>query len=119
MDLGTWILVGVVAVLGINRFLVHLPGWHQRRAVFWAVQLANLATACFMIVAGVPGLPGLARYVNWVIALLFVFHIVQNNSRLVEARKQAREATQEQDQAARARVAAALQRTEPEGDPEP
>lgn len=118
MDLGTWILVGVVAVLAVNRFLVHLPGWHQRRGLFWSVQVVNLAAACFMIVLGVPGLAGLAHYVNWVIALLFVFHIVQNNSRLVQARKEVHAEASAQDQAARARVQAALQRTD-EPPPQP
>lgn len=118
MDLGTWILLGIVALLVVNRFLLKLPGWSQRPVVFWGVQLVNLAAACFMIAVGIPELRGLARYANWVIALLFMFHIVQNNSRLVAARRRRADDASAQDEAARERIRAALRAGE-ESDPSP
>jgi len=118
VDLGTAILLGAVAVLAGNRLVLSLPGWHRRRALFWALQLVNLAAACFMIVYGVPALRGLAFYANWVIALLFMLHIVQNNSRYVAARKAARAGADAADEARRAEVLAALQRGEAGSSPD-
>lgn len=109
MDLGTWILLGAVGLMAVNRLLLQLPGWHQRRALFWLVQVVNLAAAVFMIVHGVPELQGLARYANWVIALLFMFHIVQNNGRYTKAR---REHKVERVDSERDRVLAALKKGE-------
>ncbi|NOY24645.1 MAG: hypothetical protein GXP62_02125 [Oligoflexia bacterium] len=114
MDLGTWIIFGVVALLAINHFLLRLPGWTSRRGVFWGVQVVNLAAACFMIVVGIPNLHGLAHYLNWVIALLFMFHIIQNNGRLVAARRAEAREEDEQDAAARERIHAALHKKDSE-----
>jgi|GEM_PF-1122064 len=108
MDTGTWVLMGIIALLVINRFLVRLPGWDQRRGLFWGVQLVNLAAACFMIVVGVPELTGISRTANWMVALLFMFHIVQNNSRLTQERRARLQAHSAQDEAERARILAAL-----------
>lgn len=112
MDLGTWILLGSVGMLAINRLILQLPGWHQRRALFWSIQVVNLAAACFMIVHGVPELQGLARYANWVIALLFMFHIVQNNTRYTKARREHQAAGEDSE---RERVKAALAKGEGRG----
>lgn len=112
MDLGTGILLGAFALLAVNRLLLMMPGWERRTAVFWLLQLVNLAAACFMIVHGVPELRGLAIYANWVIALLFMFHIVQNNSRWSAARKALAAGSAEARQAERTRVAEALRRGE-------
>lgn len=114
MDLGTAILLGVVALLAINRFLVWLPGWHERRAVFWGVQVVNLLAACFMVVSGIPDLPGMLKYANWVVALIFIFHIVQNNSRLVTARAEARKGSGPDADRKRERIQAALRAGEEE-----
>lgn len=110
LDLGTTILLGAFALMALNRGLLMLPGWDRRPVLFWAVQVANLAACVFMIVHGVPELQGLARYANWVIGLLFAWHIVQNNTRWSAARR----ARAGQDQAAQRReqVAAALRRGE-------
>lgn len=112
MDLGTGILLGAVGVMAANRLVLMLPGWHERRLLFWGIQLLNLAAACFMIVHGVPELRGLARYANWVIALLFMLHIVQNNSRYTAARKQALRRGEDARQADRERMVEALRRGE-------
>jgi len=114
VDLGTAILLGVVALLAINRFLLALSGWHERRAVFWGVQVLNLLAACFMVVYGIPDLPGMLKYANWLVALIFIFHIVQNNSRLVSARAEARKAGSEANEQERERLRAALRAGEEE-----
>ncbi|RME24042.1 MAG: hypothetical protein D6798_12185 [Deltaproteobacteria bacterium] len=112
MDRSTAILLAAVAILAGNRLVLSLPGWHRRRVVFWGLQLVNLAAACFMIVYGVPDLRGLAFYANWVIALLFMLHIVQNNSRYVAAHKAARARTEAEDGQRRQAVLQALRRGE-------
>lgn len=108
MDLGTGVLLGVASLLAVNRFLLSLPGWSRRKGLFWAVQLLNLLAACFMILHGIPGLQGYLRYANHLIGLVFVFHVVQNNSRLVSARAEERGARRQQDEARREAVQAAL-----------
>lgn len=87
MDPGTLIFIGVIALLVLNGLLVHLPRWSERRGAFWSLQALNLGASCFMVVEGIPGLPGAARYANWVIALLLLIHLVQNNARLVAVRR--------------------------------
>ncbi len=110
MDLGTAILLGAVGALALNRAILALPGWHRRRVLFWSIQLLNLAAACFMIVHGVPELQGLAFYANWVIAMLFMLHIVQNNSRYVAARKAELGGEDEATATRRQQISAALRR---------
>lgn len=77
----------MVVILASNRFLVRIPDWENRPRVFWTVQFINFLGACFMAGWGIPALEWPASLANYILALLFVFHVVQNNSRWTEARR--------------------------------
>lgn len=109
MEPGDAVLLAVVAVLASNHVLVRLPGWQRRPVVFWLAQLANLAAAVFVMAVGIPGLHGDLTIFNWVFGLLFVVRIVQNNQRYSAARREAREADAQDDDARRAAILAALE----------
>jgi hypothetical protein len=72
------ILVAMVVVLTLNYALVRIPGWEKRGVAYWVVQGVNLATAAFLLVVGVPDVQ---RIADWFLALLFVYHAVQNEMR--------------------------------------
>ena len=56
-----------------------MPGWEKRPRVFWSIQFINLTFGSLVILFEIDGLPTIA---NFVVGLLFFFHIVQNNLRL-------------------------------------
>ena len=85
MDLPTTLILVVVAILGLNHLLFRIPGWHQRRVVFWGVQVLNLLVSILLMAVGIPGFAGAAKAINWVLGLLLILHIVTNNGRLVAA----------------------------------
>ncbi len=84
MSDGTLGFVGLIAMLAINRLVLSLAGYGTLRSVFWTIQLLNLASAIFLIVWGLPGLPPGLWLVNWFIALLFMWHIIENNGKRVK-----------------------------------
>ena len=100
MDQGTYAFLGLVALLAINRLVLTLLGSGVPRGLFWAVQLLNLAASIFLILFGLPGMPPGLRMIDYFIALLFVWHIVENN---VRRSKQLRAAQQSVDQALEAK----------------
>lgn len=110
MDLPTTLLLVVVAILGLNHMVLRIPGWHQRRVVFWALQLLNLVAAVLLMAVGIPGFAGATKAINWVLGLLLILHIVTNNGRLVQAHRD--EMEDEETVAKRAAMLAALQRGE-------
>jgi hypothetical protein len=86
MDIDTWILLGIAGLFILNHTLVMVPNWHQRRGLFYGLQLLNFLVACFMARWGAPGFNEMgARVVNWMLMALVIYHIVQNNSRLLKA----------------------------------
>ena len=99
MDLGTGIILAVAALLGANHLATMGQDFHQRRAVFYGIQLANLAAACFLVVYGIPGFAPPLGIVKYLLAGLLIFHIVQNNRklqrRLVALRKEGSEEERE------------------------
>jgi hypothetical protein len=72
------ILVALVVVLALNYVLVRIPGWEQRRLPYWAVQTVDVAMVVYLVAVGVPDLQ---RVADWFLALLFVYHAVQNELR--------------------------------------
>lgn len=81
------VLFVVVAVMGINHLTLRLPGWNTRLWLFWLTQLCNLGIACYLIWYGIPDFQGELSIVNYMIALLFIYHILVNNRRLTNAQK--------------------------------
>jgi hypothetical protein len=110
MDTGTTLILVVVALLGINHMVFRLPGWEDRPAVFWGVQLTNLTTVILLLTIGIPGFAGATHAINWVLGLLFVLHIVTNNGRLVAAKTGASESADSALNVKRDQIKAALQR---------
>ena len=108
MDIGTTLILIVAALLGVNHMLLRLPKWEYRMGVFWSVQLTNLTAVILLLTIGIPGFAGATKAVNWVLALLFILHIVTNNGRLLAARKGASDTTAIEEK--RDQIKAALQR---------
>jgi uncharacterized membrane protein len=71
-------LVGMVVVFALNYALMRIPGWERRGFPYWFVQATNAAAAAWLVVVGIPDLP---RIPNVFVALLFVYHGIQNELR--------------------------------------
>ncbi len=84
VDTGTLGFVGLIALLAVNRLVLTLAGYGTWRWLFWSIQLLNLLGACGLIVWGLPGMPPGLRLLDFFIALLFCWHIVENNARRVK-----------------------------------
>jgi hypothetical protein len=72
------LLIGIVVVLTLNYALVRIPGWERRGLAYWLVQGTNAAAAGFLVVVG---MPDLERIADFFLALLFVYHVIQNELR--------------------------------------
>ena len=72
------LLVGMVVVLFINYALVRITGAERRGVAYWFVQAMNVAAAGYFVVVGLPDLP---RIADFFLAVLFVYHGVQNELR--------------------------------------
>ena len=111
MDTSTAELFAVIALLGVNNLAFRLPGWERMRLLFFGVQLLNMATLIFLLAIGIPGFGEATITVNWVIGLLFMVHILTNNSRYNKARHgRLNEGTERKQK--RAQIHAALRRGE-------
>jgi hypothetical protein len=84
MSDGTLGFVALIAMLAANRLVLSLAGYGTWRSLFWSIQFLNLGSAIFLIVWGLPGLPRGLWLVNWFIALLFMWHIIENNGKRVK-----------------------------------
>ena len=72
------ILVGIVLVFLLNYALVRIPGWERRGVAYWLVQAVNASAAAYVV--GV-GIPGVERIGDFFLALVFVYHGIQNELR--------------------------------------
>ena len=72
------VLIGMVVVLTLNYGLVRIPGWERRGIAYWFVQSMNVITAGYFVIVG---MPDLQRIADFFLALLFVYHVVQNELR--------------------------------------
>ncbi len=89
MSDGTLGFVGLIALLALNRLVLSLAGYGTWKALFWSIQVLNLLAACALVVWGLPGLPPGLWIISWFIALLFMWHIVENNAKRVKHIRQA------------------------------
>lgn len=78
MDLATGVLLGVVAMLGINQALVRVAGLLDRPWLFLGVQGLNILAGAALLVWGLPGFRQWPA-ISWFIGLLFLARVVQNN----------------------------------------
>lgn len=109
------ILFGVVALIGINHVLMRIPGFIHRWWAFLPVQILNLGAAIWLMAIGVPEFneDGGLSFLNWVLGLLLVFHIVQNNMRLQRAQKTKGRPSPADVRAEQARIEEALRKGGP------
>ncbi len=70
-----WEVLILGAVLAINR--LGTPATYDRPVAFWGIQVMNLALAVPVVIWGLPGVEGF-RGLDWLIAGLLVFHVLQN-----------------------------------------
>jgi hypothetical protein len=109
------LLLGLVGLLVFNNFLLRLPAWLHRAWLFWPCQVLNLLAGIYLMAVGIPGFEGSLGVVNWVIGLLFLWHVIQNNGRLVEAKRAAAAQREGEEDARRKAISAALQAGEAGG----
>ncbi len=104
MNDGTYGFIALIALLAVNRLVLSLAGYGTWRLLFWSIQVLNLLAACALVLWGLPGLPPGFWLVNWFIALLFMWHIVENNAKRVKhlrERLATRAATPDRDEDSR------------------
>ena len=81
MTLSDSLLLGMVAILAINYAATRLPGWNQRPTMFWGAQIINLVAGSYIFYYGIPDFSAHLEVVNYMISLLFFYHVVENNMR--------------------------------------
>ena len=74
-------LLGLVALMAINHTATRLAGWESRLWLFWTAQLLNIFAGSCVLVYGIPEFRGQLQAVNWLIGLLFFYHLIVNNRR--------------------------------------
>ena len=87
MDAGTAMLLGVATLFALNRLVLALPDWTERRALFWLLQGLNLAGASVLVLVRLPGLTGAAAWMGRVLAVLLVLHNLQASQLYLRARR--------------------------------
>jgi hypothetical protein len=109
------LLFGFIGLMVLNNALMRLPALLTRSWLFWPSQLLNVGAAVYLMAIGIPDFEGKIEVMNWVLGLLFLWHVIQNNRRFVEARRaeQARQHTDDDNK--RAAIQDALGRNEREG----
>ena len=89
----------MIVLIAVNQFIIRSPIWHKRLWIFWATQLLNSLFGSYAILIGLPGLTGTISIINWIIGLLFFYHIARNQLKLQRViRKQKEERRKEQQE---------------------
>ena len=114
MDLSTWILFGVVAVLGINQAVMRVERLQDDDRVYFAVQIVDLLMASGCILIGLPGFDAFPA-VPVVVGLLILLHVAQNYNARAHRQREARaeERAEIEAEAARRRAAREAQEEGP------
>ena len=86
MDLSTSVLLGLVALMAINQFVMRVQSLFERDLVFFSVQIINTTVGSAVLINGLPGF-GHIPAISWMVGLLFVLHVATNlNARAKRAR---------------------------------
>ena len=85
MSSSDMVLFAVMAVMGINHLTLRLPGWDKRLWLFWLTRTLQPGHGLPPDLERHPRLQGDLSIVNYMIALLFIYHILVNNRRLSQA----------------------------------
>jgi len=75
-------IFAMVALIAINQFLIRSKVWHKYMWVFWMTQLLNSSLGSYALLFGLPGLENQLDVINWLIGLLFLYHLSRNHLRL-------------------------------------
>jgi len=111
-SLSDLVLFWVVALIGLNHLLMRIAGFIRRMWAFLPVQALNLATAAWLMAIGIPEFEQdeMLWVLNWVLGLLLIFHIIQNNLRLQRIRARSGRPSPAQVREDRERIQAALRK---------
>ena len=86
MDLSTSVLLGLVALMAINQFMMRVDSLFERDWVFFSVQILNTTVGSAVLIKGLPGFAHIPE-ISWMVGLLFVLHVATNlNARAKRAR---------------------------------
>jgi type VI protein secretion system component VasK len=80
----------IVAIIAANQAVLRVAALRRTPWIFWTLQALNLAIACWFLLAGVPGFDDWPL-VSWILALLLILRIIQNNLIRTRYLRQARE----------------------------
>ncbi|MCP4808516.1 MAG: hypothetical protein GY913_18860 [Proteobacteria bacterium] len=106
MDASAGVILGVAALLGINRLI--WVGDSHRRLKWVVIQLLNVTGASYMVLWGVPDFVGNMAIANYVLAALIVFHSIQNGRRLRKEERESADGADSELEDRRAEVRARL-----------
>lgn len=87
-SLSLFVIIGVIA---LNRLALSSSALLKTRHVYWVVQIINVAAAVFVAVFGIPGFPSALKVLNYFVAFVFVFHLLENYQKHVALRTPARD----------------------------
>jgi len=120
MSLGGAALCALAILLIANRLVLKHALGGPFRWLYWIVQALDLAAVGGLVVWGMPGMPRETRVMDVAIALLMLWHVVENHMRrsAVVGTAEFRRLMREEEREA-ARIAAARQADTPAEDQEP
>ncbi len=85
------IFFGTISILAINIFVSRMHGWEKKMWLFLAVQCLNLVIGSLLIWFGIPEFnQNGMEIVNWILGLIFFYHVIQNNRSLQNLKRQDR-----------------------------
>ena len=71
-------IFSMVALIAINQLLIRSHYWKKHLWIFWSTQLLNSLFGSWALLIGLPGLSDTLDIINWIIGLLFFYHIARN-----------------------------------------
>jgi hypothetical protein len=101
----TWSFFFVLGVIAANRMVVssRLLGYTP---VYWSLQVLDVLGAAAVAVFGIPGFPPALKVLNYFVAFVFVFHLVENHTRRAALRRPAPISWDDERRSLRERLAA-------------
>ena len=90
-------LFSMVALIAINQFLIRTQYWQKKLWIFWLTQVLNSLFGSYAILIGLPGINEVLSVINWIIGLLFFYHIARNQLLLQRFLRKQRSAQRETD----------------------
>lgn len=86
----TLVFLATIALIAANQAVLRIATLRASPWAFWGLQAVNLAVACWLLVWGLPGFVDFPL-VSWILGLLLIFRIVQNNMLRARFLRQAQE----------------------------